>query len=378
MKKIIAYIVGVCIVAGIGYTFYFLYKNSQKPLVIYETDQPVITNIVNKTVSAGSVIPRKEVAIKSQVSGVVDQLFVEPGKYVEKGALVAKIRIIPNMVNLNNAETNVNQANLRYEQAKREFDRYQKLYDEKLISEVEYNKYKLELDQALENKKSAENNYQLIKEGATKSSGKTSNLVYATVSGMVLDVPVKEGGFIIESNTFNEGTSIALIANMNDMIFVGKVDESEVGKIKVGMPISMKIAAIAGQRFPAALEFISPKGIEEEGAIKFEIKAALTLKKDVLIRSGYSANADIILEKRDSVLAVKESLLQFGKDSVYVEVETKPQQFEKRLIKIGLSDGIMVEVVDGLTLQDKIKIVVEKPAAVPTAASGTSGPGRMR
>jgi HlyD family secretion protein len=376
MKKILVYLVVVCIIAGIGYTFYFLYKNSQKPLVIYDTDQPVITNIVNKTVSAGSVIPRKEVAIKSQVSGVVEILYVEPGKYVEKGALVAKIRIIPNMVNLNNAETNVNQANIRYEQAKREFDRYQKLYDEKLISEVEYNKYKLELDQSLENKKSAENNYQLIKEGATKSSGKTSNLVYATVSGMVLDVPVKEGGFIIESNTFNEGTSIALIANMNDMIFVGKVDESEVGKIKVGMPISMRIAAIAGQKFPASLEFISPKGLEEEGAIKFEIKAALSLKKDVMIRSGYSANADIILEKRDSVLAIKESLLQFGKDSVYVEVETKPQQFEKRLIKTGLSDGIMIEVLDGLIREDKIKIIVEKPLSSPFTSSG--GGVRMR
>ncbi|MCU0417924.1 MAG: efflux RND transporter periplasmic adaptor subunit [Cytophagaceae bacterium] len=371
MKKIFLYLILCLLVVGILWTFYFLYKNSQKPLVVFETDTAFVTTIINKTVSAGSVMPRKEVAVKSQVSGVVEKLFVEPGKYIEKGALIAKIKILPNMVNLNSAEANLTQATLRYEQAKRELDRFEKLFKEQLLSEVEYNKYVLEYQQSLENKKAAENNYQLIKEGSTKNSGKTSNLVYATVSGMVLDVPVKEGGFIIESNTFNEGTTIAFIANMNDIIFVGKVDESEVGKIKVGMPISLKIAALSNQRFPATLEFISPKGVEEDGAIKFEIKAALSIRKEELIRSGYSANADIILDKRENVLAIKESLIQFGKDSVYVEVETEPQKFVKQLIETGLSDGILIEVKNGVKAKDKLKVVVIKPVVSPMAGPKT-------
>jgi HlyD family secretion protein len=361
IKKIITYLFIIALAAVFVWTFWFLYQNSQKKPVVFDTDTLFYSNIVQKTVSAGSIQPRKEVAIKSQVSGIVDQLYVEAGAYIEKGSLIARIRIVPNMVNLNNAETNVTKAQLELEQSEKEYKRYKKLYDEQLIPETDYNRYLLDYNEAKENLRAAVNNYDIVKEGATKQAGNATNLVRATVSGMILEIPVEEGGFVIEGNTFNEGTTIALIANMNDMIFLGKVDESEVGKIYPGMDIDLHIAAIDNKTFPAKLEFISPKGIVEDGAIKFEIKAAVHIDKKVYIRSGYSANADLVLGRRDSVLSIKESLIQFKKDSVFVEVETKPQEFRKQLIKTGLSDGIKVEVLSGVKLGDKIKVVVEKP-----------------
>lgn len=361
IRKIITYV----LVAGMAvlfiWTFWFLYQNSQKKPVIFQTDTLFYSDIVQKSVSAGSIVPRKEVAIKSQVSGIVDQLFVEAGQYVEKGALIARIRIVPNMANLNNAETSVEKAKLQLAQAETEYKRYKQLFDDDLIPEAEYNKYLLDYNQAKEALRAAVNNYDIVKDGATKQAGNATNLVRATVSGMVLDVPVEEGGFVIEGNTFNEGTTIAFIANMNDMIFLGKVDESEVGKIKPGMEVDLHIAAIDNKVFPARLEFISPKGVTEDGAIKFEIKAAVKIDKSVYIRSGYSANADLVLQRRDSVLSIKESLIQFSGDSVFVEVETKPQEFTKQLIKTGLSDGLKTEVLSGVKLGDKIKVIVEKP-----------------
>lgn len=316
----------------------------------------MMMDIVKKTVATGSVTPRKEINIKSQVSGVVEKLHVEAGKFAEAGQVLAKIKINPNIVNLNNAGSNINKARLDFAEGKKELARYEKLFTEKVISEVEFNTYRISYNKAKENLDAAESNYQLIKEGASSKSGQASNLVRATVSGMILDVPVKEGSFVIEGNTFNEGATIASIADMGEMIFVGKIDESEVGKIQEGMELDLTIAAIEGKKYKAKLEFISPKGIAVEGAIQFEIKAAILLNKGEFLRAGYSANADIILDRKNNVLAIKEGLLQFGKDSTYVEVETSPQVFKKTLVKTGLSDGINVEIVSGLTLNDNIKI----------------------
>jgi HlyD family secretion protein len=361
IKKIITYTVIAGLACLFVWTFWFLYQNSQKKPVIFQTDTLYYSDIVQKSVSAGSIVPRKEVAIKSQVSGIVEKLFVVAGQYIEKGELIARIRIVPNMANLNNAETNVEKAKLQLAQTETEYKRYKQLFDDDLVPEAEYNRYLLDYNQAKETLRAAVNNYDIVKDGATKQEGNATNLVRATVSGMVLGVPVEEGGFVIEGNTFNEGTTIAFIANMNDMIFLGKVDESEVSKIKPGMEVDLHIAAIDNKTFPAKLEFISPKGITEDGAIKFEIKAAIKLDKNVYIRSGYSANADLVLQRRDSVLSIKESLIQFSGDSVYVEVEIKPQEFKKQLIKTGLSDGIKAEVLSGVKLGDKIKVTVDKP-----------------
>lgn len=361
MKKYIKYFLLLGFSGLVIWTFWFLYQKSKQVTQVFKTEKPFKTDIRRKTVASGSVMPRKEVNIKSQVSGVVDHLYVEAGQYVHKGDLIAKIRIIPRSTDINNAETNLTQAKLRMEQAQREYDRYKKLYEEKVVSEQQFNQYLFEYNQAKEQLAAAENNLEIVRKGSSARIGTSTNLVRSTVDGMILDVPVKEGGFVIESNTFNEGTTIASIADMNDMLFVGKVDESEVGMVKEGMDIVLSIAALGDKKFNAKIEFISPKGVKEDGAIKFEIKAALKLSKEDFIRSGYSANADIIFEEKKSVLAIKEALLQYGKDSVYVEIEVKPepaQQFKKQLIKKGISDGINVEVLEGLKGEEKIKQVL--------------------
>ena len=356
MKIAIRIFVLLIILGIFGGTLYYLYsKNEEKP-VVYETSKAFVTNIVMKTVATGSVVPRREVDVKSRVSGIIDELFVEAGDKVKKGDILARVKIIPDMVSLNNAESRLSRAKIALDDAQVAHNRQKKLFEEKVIAESEYLPFKLALNNANEEVNAAENNLALIKEGATKKSGEVSNtMIRATVTGTVLNVPVKVGSSVIESNTFNEGTTIATVADLGEMIFQGKVDESEVGKIKTGMEMVLNIGAIESESFKANLEFIAPKGVEDKGAIKFEIKAAVSLKDSVFIRSGYSANADIVLDKRDSVLAIPESLITFSKDSAFVEVETAPQTFEKRYIKTGLSDGINIEVLSGIDSKAKLK-----------------------
>lgn len=355
MKKIVWILFLILIAVLFIGTAVFLYGKSQEKPVVYKTTNAITTDIVKKTVATGKIIPRKEVEIKSQVSGVVERLFVEAGHHVKKGDLIAKIQIIPNMERLNNAESQLETAKLNFENAKREMERQQTLFTEKLISEFEYNKYVLDYKLQAETLDSAESNLAIIREGASQKAGKVSNLVHSTLAGLVLDIPVKEGTFVTETNTFNAGTTIATVANMDDMIFEGTVDEAEVGKIHEGMALLLNIGAMEAEPFSASLEYISPKGIDDQGTIKFEIRAAVTLRQDRFLRAGYSANADIVLDKREQVLAVNEGVLSFEGDKVFVEVETAPQVFEKREITTGLSDGIHIEVLGGIGMSDKLK-----------------------
>ncbi|MCF8372777.1 MAG: efflux RND transporter periplasmic adaptor subunit [Bacteroidales bacterium] len=356
MKRILKILLWVIIIGIFIYTLYFLYQKSQTKPLVFKTESAFVTDIVKKTVATGKIVPRKEIEIKSQVSGIIDKLFVEPGDKVEKGDLIARVKIIPDMVNLNNAESRVKRAELNLEQARVTYDRQKELLKKKVVAEADFLPVEMTYKNALEELDAAQNNLQLIKEGVTSKMGQVSNtLVRSTISGMILDVPVEEGNSVIESNTFNPGTTISTVADMGEMIFKGKVDESEVGKIHVGMPLILTVGAIEDVKFNAELEYISPKGMEENGAIQFEIKADVKLKEDYFIRAGYSANADIVLEKRDSVLAINESLLQFENDSPYIEIQTDTQIFEKRPIKLGLSDGIKVEVLSGVSKDDLIK-----------------------
>jgi HlyD family secretion protein len=358
MKRAIPIVIGIVIVGAFAWTLLFLYNKSQAKPVVYKTEKPFVTDIVKKTVATGAIVPRQEVEIKPRVSGVIEKLYVEPGEYVERGALVAKIQIIPDMVALSRAESAVESARINFKNAERELNRSEDLYERSVISQAEYDKARLEQQLRKQELDSSEDNLQLIKRGASSRSGKVSNQVRSTVEGMVLEVPVKEGESVIESNTFNAGTTVAFVADMNDMIFEGKVDESEVGKITEGMELAIRIGALDNQSFKGKLEYISPKGAEEEGAIQFEIRASLERRKDVFIRANYSANADIVLDRRDDALAIHESVLQFDKDGKqkFVEVETSPQVFEKRPVKVGLSDGINIEVVSGVTKDDAIKV----------------------
>jgi HlyD family secretion protein len=326
-----------------------------------------VRDIIKKTVATGSVIPRKEIEIKPQVSGIVEKIFIVAGQKIKNGDVIARVKIIPDMVNLNNAESRVNRAKLTLEDARIDFDRQTTLFGKQVTSKEEFQKAKLTFNSAKEEAEAAENNLELIRKGVTKNSATTTNtLIRSTIEGMVLDVPVKEGFSVIQANTFNAGTTIGIIADMNDMIFQGKVDETEVGKIKEGMNIELTIGAIATEKFNAVLKYIAPKGLIDNGAIQFDIKADVKLNENQFIRSGYSANANIVLEKRDSVLSIPEGLLKFEKDTAYVEIETTPQKFEKRLVKTGISDGINMEIISGLSKSDRLKGAVvdqsKKPA----------------
>lgn len=356
LKKIRNAVLILILVGGLFWTFYYLFQKSNKPPVVFETSQPFDTTIIKKTVATGSVTPRKEINMKSQVSGIIEKLYIVAGQQVKQGDIIAKIKIIPNMLNLANAENRVSVAQLNYDNSKIEFDRNKQLFDQSVISKSDMQTFELRIKSTQEELAAAQNQLQIIKEGVSKSSGSATNtLVKATITGMVLDVPVKEGGQVIESNTFNEGTTIASVANMGEMIFEGKLDESEVGKVQEGMDIVLTIGAIDKESFKAKLEYIAPKGITENGAIQFLIRASISKENAAFLRAGYSANADIILAKKDKVLAINESALQFEKERSFVEVETTNQQFEKRYVKTGLSDGINIEILEGLKKTDKIK-----------------------
>ena len=357
MKKVLKIFGGVILIALFGWVVYYLYNQSKKDPVVYETETAEVTDIIKKTVATGSVVPRKEIEIKPQESGIITQIFVEAGDEVQKGDLIAKVQIIPEMIQVNNAEAQLKRAEISYKNAKVEFNRKKELFDTGVIPESEFLEEQLRYETAEADKLAAENNLQLIKEGVTSSSkNQTNTLIRSTITGMVLDVPIKEGNSVIKSNTFNDGTTIAVVADMGKMVFEGKVDETEVGKIKQGMALLLSIGAIEDEKYDAFLESIAPKGVEENGAIQFEIKAAVKLKEGQFIRAGYSATADIVLDRRDSVLAIKEKLITFSNDSAFVEIETGEQMFEKRLITTGLSDGIKIEVTDGINEEDKIKI----------------------
>lgn len=359
MKKIVYILIAVIFVGLTIYAGSYLVKKSKITPVVFRTETPVITDILKKSVATGRITPRKEIQIKPHaISGVIEKIFVEAGQKISEGAIIAKIAVIPNVVQLNEAESRLRKAKIYMENTELDFKRNEAIYKKDVIPQAEFQKQQLAMDNAREELEAAEANYSLIKKGATeKANTVTNTIVRSTVSGTVLDVPVKEGNSVIESNTFNEGTTIATVANMNDLIFVGNVDETEVGKIKEGMKLRLKVGAIENETFEAVLTYISPKGVENNGAVQFEVKADVKLKPGIFIRSGYSANADIILDSREHVLAIKESLLKFehNGDSVFVEVETSPQKFTKRPVTLGLADGLNIEIRSGLTVKDKLK-----------------------
>lgn len=356
MRRVLITIFLILLVVFFAGSLYWLYSKEQEKPVRYVTEQPSKETIVKKTVATGKIIPRKEIEIKPRVSGIVDKLYVEPGDQVKNGDLIARIKVIPNLASLNAAENRVKLADLNLKNAKQDYDRNKRLADEGIIPTASFQQFELAYNNAQQEVKAAKDNLDIIRKGTTARLDKAANtLVRATSTGMVLDVPVEEGNSVIEANTFNDGTSIAMIADMEDLVFEGKVDESEVGKIRAGMEILLSIGAIEDEQYVATLEYIAPKGVEENGAVLFEIRADLKLKEGSFVRANYSANADIVLNRADSVLAINEALVQFDGDKPYVEVETGDQVFEKQYIKTGLSDGLKIQVLDGIDPTAKIK-----------------------
>lgn len=374
MKKILSYLLLVLLVAIIGGAFFYLYKKSQSKPVVFETELPEVADITKKTVATGSIVPRREVEVKPKVTGVLTELFIEPGKIVKEGDALGKISIIPDAMQTNQAESGVRTAQIAYDNAKRELERNEALFKQGVVADAELQKYRTEFALRKQELATAGSSLQLVKEGATRGQGKTSTLIVtATSSGMVIDVPVKVGFSVIQANNFNPGTTVAVIADMDDMIFEGRVDEAEVAKIKEGMKLAIKVGAIEKEMLEGSLEYISPKGKTIDGAIQFEIKAKVVRKEGMKIRANYSANADIVLEEKKQVLAIREALVQYKDDKPFVEVETSPQTFVKKDITVGLSDGIKVEVLGGVAKGDKIKI--PENAGPPGPMGGPPGKG---
>ncbi len=359
MKKSVTRIILFLIIICFGGAMYYLYsKNSEDP-VRYETEQASTQTIIKKTVATGSILPLEEVLIKPNISGVIEEIFVEGGDYVKSGDLLCRIKVVPNLSALNDARNAIDEAKIGLNDQLRNLERQKSLFAKGVISKVDLERAQVTYDQSKQTHNAARKRYDIVKTGTTKGFGSAANTqIRATVSGMVLEVPVEVGNQVIESNNFNEGTTIAAIADVDKMIFEGKIDESEVGKVKENLPLEITVGAIENKVFDAVLDYIAPKGKEENGAIQFEIKGTMKKQDSVFIRAGLSANASIILAKVDSVLAIKEALVQFDTETKkpYVEIATGEQEFERKDIALGVSDGIYVEIKSGIDASDKIKV----------------------
>ena len=356
--KILKYLgIALLVFGAIFATLYFIKTNS-KPLVEYDVQTPMIQSIEKKTVVTGTVIPEDEVEIKPQISGIIEKLFVDEGDLVINGDLLAKVKVVPNEQTLNSAKGRLSNTLILLRNAEVEFKRNQSLFEKEIISKQQFDNAKLSYDQAEQNVKNARSDLQIIKLGSAGGSTIANTNIRATVAGTILEIPVKEGDQVIESNNFNAGTTIATIADLNKMIFEGKVDEAEVSKLTIGMPLTVNLGAIQDKDFDAKLKFIAPKGNEDQGTVQFKIEGDVYLDNSIFIRAGYSANASLVLEKKDSIMVISEALLQFDKISndPYVEVKNDKGTFERKNIELGISDGINVEIISGLIMEDKIKV----------------------
>ena len=350
--KTIAVVALIAIFAG---GLYLLVKRNDQPVEVFDTRTVIVDTIIKKAVATGSISPRREVTIKSRVSGVVEELFLQAGETVERNTLIAKIRVVPDAVTLNAAQARVETARIGANNARRERDRRKNLLDDNLISRDEYAKYQYEYDIKREEESSARSNLTLIREGGSGEAGTVSSEIRSTVNGTILEIPVREGETVTETNNFNAGTTIAAVADMTDMIFLGSVDESEVGRIEEGMALVVSIGAVEGETFDGELEFISPKGNRTDGTVQFQIRASIASDVQTTIRAGYSASADVVLDRRDDVLTLDEGALIFEDDKVYVIV-VKGDQFDRREIEVGLSDGLRIEIVNGLAEGDVVRV----------------------
>lgn len=342
-------------------SMYYLYQKNQEDPTVYQTESPSYTDIINKTVATGNIVPKEEIEVKPNISGIIDTIYVEAGETVKAGELLAQLKVVPDVNNLVNSKNQIRDAKIALDNQEKVYKRQKTLYDKGVISANEFDDAQMNYDRAKQTYAAAQETYEIVKTGTSKDMATTTNTVIrATISGMVLDVPVEIGDQVIQSNNFNEGTTIAALANVNNMIFKGLIDESEVGRIETGLPLEITIGAIQNKKFDASLYYIAPKAKDEEvsDAVQFEIKGRLKNKDSTFIRAGLSANASIILQEAKDVLALSESLVQFDSktEQAFVELKTGEKEFERREITLGVSDGIMVEIKDGLSENDQVKV----------------------
>nr|MCR5242113.1 efflux RND transporter periplasmic adaptor subunit [Prevotella sp.] len=342
----------------------FLWQKSQPKEIVYSEFTPQVDTLQRTTIITGKIEPRNEVNVKPQISGIITEILKEPGQYVQQGEVIAKVKVIPDMGSLSSAESRVRLANINLKQAEVDFEREKNLFEQKLVSADEYDKVRQQLSQAKEELRGAVDALEVVRDGVSRSNASASStLIRSTISGVILDIPVKVGNSVILSNTFNDGTTIASVANMNDLIFRGNIDETEVGQLVTGMPMKITIGALQNVSFDASLEYISPKAVESNGANQFEIKAAVSVPaassaSAPALRSGYSANAEIVLARAQNVLTIPESAIEFQGDSTFVYIvksDGPKPEYERRAVTTGLSDGVNIEIKKGLTAKDRVR-----------------------
>ena len=358
MKKTVKIILGSAVLIALIYVLKYFKDSNAKDVVDYKTESPFYTTIDTKIVATGKLNPEEEIELKPQISGIIDEIFVEEGDLVRKGDLIARIRVVPNEQSMVSAKSRINSLKLTYNNSQTVFDRNKILFEKGVISRQDFENSELNLNQSKENYEQAKDDYKIIKQGSLSGGSSANTTIVAQIPGTILEIPVREGDQVIQSNNFNAGTTIATVADMSKMIFEGKVDESEVGKLEEGKQITVVLGAINEKEFPAVLTFVAPKGIEQNGAVQFTIKADVDINSSTRIRAGYSANAEIELESKDSILVIKEALLQFNRitEKPFIELLKQDGRFQVKNVEIGISDGINVEIIEGLEEGDKNKV----------------------
>lgn len=351
MKRVFRWIFIVLLIAGVVATFFMLWKRQQPKPEHYDVLRVERSSLEKRTIVTGKVEPRDEVAVKAQIQGLVAEIYKEAGQRVMKGEAIAKIRVVPDMQALSSAESRVRLAEMSLRNVRQIWERDSALYVKRVIAREDYDASELQYVKAMEEMKTASDNLSIVKEGVTAAAKESGNtIVRSSINGTILEVPVRVGNSVQSVGTFSEGTTIATVADMSDMLFVGKMDETEVGKLHEGMPMTLIIGALNDKRFNASLEYISPKGTESNGAMMFEIRAAVSIPDSVQVRAGYSANAEIVLDSRTDVLTLAESAVEIAGDSAFIQLltDTATQAVERHAVTTGMSDGINIEITSGV------------------------------
>ena len=356
MKKFFKYLlISLAVIVFLG-TFVFLFVKSKPKEVRYHELTVARTDIRRSTLVTGKIVPRNEVSIKPQINGIISELYKEAGQMVQENEVIAKLKVIPDMGSLSAAQSRLRLAELNLEQAEINLNREKALYAQNLVSAEEYDRVAQARNQALEERSAAQEALEVIRDGVSKSNARSSStLVRSTITGLILDIPVKVGNSVIQANTMNDGTTVATVANMGDLIFNGQIDETEVGSLTEGMPVVITIGAVQDYSLEATLEYIAPKAVESNGANQFEIRAAVKSDPSRTIRSGYSANAEIVLMNAEQAISVSESALEFAGDSTFVWLKSGDGTFTRTAVETGISDGINIEIKKGLSEGDIVR-----------------------